>query len=123
MDRSGECDFRLPLLRKENYPQHQRANFPVLDRRSNSSNRDLKHKHDHSDTSTPALKECRRGKSKNYRMEDFCGKADMKYNGNPLKYPLNPFACIKRPPPKLSLIHICRCRRYAVCRSRWSPYH
>eukprot|EP00826_Nyctotherus_ovalis_P058493 TRINITY_DN8042_c0_g1_i2.p2 TRINITY_DN8042_c0_g1~~TRINITY_DN8042_c0_g1_i2.p2 ORF type:complete len:241 (-),score=60.92 TRINITY_DN8042_c0_g1_i2:11-733(-) len=23
----------------------------------------------------------------------------------------------------LSLIHICRCRRYAVCRSRWSPYH
>eukprot|EP00826_Nyctotherus_ovalis_P029669 TRINITY_DN23525_c0_g1_i2.p2 TRINITY_DN23525_c0_g1~~TRINITY_DN23525_c0_g1_i2.p2 ORF type:complete len:150 (-),score=62.76 TRINITY_DN23525_c0_g1_i2:15-464(-) len=22
---------------------------------------------------------------------------------------------------KLSLIHICRCRRYAVCRSRWSP--
>eukprot|EP00826_Nyctotherus_ovalis_P027020 TRINITY_DN21075_c0_g1_i1.p1 TRINITY_DN21075_c0_g1~~TRINITY_DN21075_c0_g1_i1.p1 ORF type:complete len:155 (-),score=25.44 TRINITY_DN21075_c0_g1_i1:10-474(-) len=23
---------------------------------------------------------------------------------------------------KLSLIHICRCRRYAVCRSRWSPY-
>eukprot|EP00826_Nyctotherus_ovalis_P007074 TRINITY_DN11743_c0_g1_i3.p1 TRINITY_DN11743_c0_g1~~TRINITY_DN11743_c0_g1_i3.p1 ORF type:complete len:116 (+),score=10.80 TRINITY_DN11743_c0_g1_i3:242-589(+) len=24
---------------------------------------------------------------------------------------------------ELSLIHICRCRRYAVCRSRWSPYH
>eukprot|EP00826_Nyctotherus_ovalis_P031001 TRINITY_DN24758_c0_g1_i2.p1 TRINITY_DN24758_c0_g1~~TRINITY_DN24758_c0_g1_i2.p1 ORF type:complete len:107 (+),score=1.20 TRINITY_DN24758_c0_g1_i2:155-475(+) len=23
----------------------------------------------------------------------------------------------------LSLIHICRCRRYAVCRSRWSPEH
>eukprot|EP00826_Nyctotherus_ovalis_P028392 TRINITY_DN22437_c0_g1_i1.p2 TRINITY_DN22437_c0_g1~~TRINITY_DN22437_c0_g1_i1.p2 ORF type:complete len:226 (+),score=33.06 TRINITY_DN22437_c0_g1_i1:1023-1700(+) len=23
----------------------------------------------------------------------------------------------------LSLIHICRCRRYAVCRSRWSPDH
>eukprot|EP00826_Nyctotherus_ovalis_P018338 TRINITY_DN15483_c0_g1_i1.p2 TRINITY_DN15483_c0_g1~~TRINITY_DN15483_c0_g1_i1.p2 ORF type:complete len:132 (+),score=13.65 TRINITY_DN15483_c0_g1_i1:109-504(+) len=23
----------------------------------------------------------------------------------------------------LSLIHICRCRRYAVCRSRWSAYH
>ena len=23
----------------------------------------------------------------------------------------------------LSLIHICRCRRYAVCRSRGSPYH
>ena len=22
----------------------------------------------------------------------------------------------------LSLIHISRCRRYAVCRSRWSPY-
>eukprot|EP00826_Nyctotherus_ovalis_P017353 TRINITY_DN15109_c0_g1_i9.p4 TRINITY_DN15109_c0_g1~~TRINITY_DN15109_c0_g1_i9.p4 ORF type:complete len:161 (+),score=41.91 TRINITY_DN15109_c0_g1_i9:768-1250(+) len=22
---------------------------------------------------------------------------------------------------ELSLIHICRCRRYAVCRSRWSP--
>eukprot|EP00826_Nyctotherus_ovalis_P055768 TRINITY_DN7440_c0_g2_i2.p1 TRINITY_DN7440_c0_g2~~TRINITY_DN7440_c0_g2_i2.p1 ORF type:complete len:126 (+),score=37.34 TRINITY_DN7440_c0_g2_i2:353-730(+) len=26
-------------------------------------------------------------------------------------------------PLTLSLIHICRCRRYAVCRSRWSPYH
>eukprot|EP00826_Nyctotherus_ovalis_P024474 TRINITY_DN18926_c0_g1_i1.p1 TRINITY_DN18926_c0_g1~~TRINITY_DN18926_c0_g1_i1.p1 ORF type:complete len:108 (+),score=34.03 TRINITY_DN18926_c0_g1_i1:102-425(+) len=26
-------------------------------------------------------------------------------------------------PIQLSLIHICRCRRYAVCRSRWSPYH
>eukprot|EP00826_Nyctotherus_ovalis_P020599 TRINITY_DN16489_c0_g1_i1.p1 TRINITY_DN16489_c0_g1~~TRINITY_DN16489_c0_g1_i1.p1 ORF type:complete len:284 (-),score=52.77 TRINITY_DN16489_c0_g1_i1:9-860(-) len=24
---------------------------------------------------------------------------------------------------ELSLIHICRCRRYAVCRSRWSPCH
>jgi len=24
---------------------------------------------------------------------------------------------------ELSLIHISRCRRYAVCRSRWSPYH
>ena len=24
---------------------------------------------------------------------------------------------------ELSLIHIWRCRRYAVCRSRWSPYH
>ena len=23
----------------------------------------------------------------------------------------------------LSLIHIRLCRRYAVCRSRWSPYH
>eukprot|EP00826_Nyctotherus_ovalis_P059472 TRINITY_DN8272_c0_g4_i3.p1 TRINITY_DN8272_c0_g4~~TRINITY_DN8272_c0_g4_i3.p1 ORF type:complete len:280 (-),score=46.12 TRINITY_DN8272_c0_g4_i3:14-853(-) len=28
-----------------------------------------------------------------------------------------------RPEHLLSLIHICRCRRYAVCRSRWSPYH
>ena len=26
-------------------------------------------------------------------------------------------------PLNLSLIHIWRCRRYAVCRSRWSPYH
>ena len=26
-------------------------------------------------------------------------------------------------PKCLSLIHIWRCRRYAVCRSRWSPYH
>ena len=24
---------------------------------------------------------------------------------------------------KLSLIHIWRCRRYSLCRSRWSPYH
>eukprot|EP00969_Alexandrium_andersonii_P021434 937445-Alexandrium_andersonii.AAC.1 len=26
-------------------------------------------------------------------------------------------------PEGLSLIHIRRSRRYAVCRSRWSPYH
>eukprot|EP00826_Nyctotherus_ovalis_P033396 TRINITY_DN27044_c0_g1_i1.p1 TRINITY_DN27044_c0_g1~~TRINITY_DN27044_c0_g1_i1.p1 ORF type:complete len:100 (+),score=7.64 TRINITY_DN27044_c0_g1_i1:65-364(+) len=26
-------------------------------------------------------------------------------------------------PMYLSLIHICRCRRYAVCRTRWSPNH
>ena len=25
--------------------------------------------------------------------------------------------------PHLSLIHISRCRRYEVCRSRWSPKH
>ena len=24
---------------------------------------------------------------------------------------------------ELSLIHICRCRRSTLCRSRWSPYH
>ena len=24
---------------------------------------------------------------------------------------------------ELSLIHIWRCRRYSLCRSRWSPYH
>ena len=24
---------------------------------------------------------------------------------------------------RLSLIHIWRCRRYSLCRSRWSPYH
>eukprot|EP00826_Nyctotherus_ovalis_P051010 TRINITY_DN6333_c0_g1_i6.p1 TRINITY_DN6333_c0_g1~~TRINITY_DN6333_c0_g1_i6.p1 ORF type:complete len:145 (-),score=9.68 TRINITY_DN6333_c0_g1_i6:22-456(-) len=39
------------------------------------------------------------------------------------------FACVFNPhlvkflSLDLSLIHICRCRRYAVCRSRWSPYH
>ena len=30
---------------------------------------------------------------------------------------------LKAPIIELSLIHIWRCRRYAVCRSRWSPYH
>lgn len=94
MHRGGECDFRLPLLKRENCPQHQRAHFPVLDQRSNSSNRDLKHKHEHSDASTPALKEGRRGRSKNCRMEDPCGE------DSPLKYPLNPFACVRRPAPK-----------------------
>eukprot|EP00826_Nyctotherus_ovalis_P014286 TRINITY_DN13963_c0_g1_i5.p1 TRINITY_DN13963_c0_g1~~TRINITY_DN13963_c0_g1_i5.p1 ORF type:complete len:111 (+),score=12.38 TRINITY_DN13963_c0_g1_i5:44-334(+) len=32
-------------------------------------------------------------------------------------------ACFQEDMEDLSLIHICRCRRYAVCRSRWSPYH
>ena len=27
------------------------------------------------------------------------------------------------PTTLLSLIHIWRCRRYSLCRSRWSPYH
>ena len=30
---------------------------------------------------------------------------------------------IKQLPQGLSLIHICRCRRSTLCRSRWSPYH
>ena len=29
----------------------------------------------------------------------------------------------KAPEKQLSLIHIWRCRRYSLCRSRWSPYH
>ena len=29
----------------------------------------------------------------------------------------------KHPNADLSLIHICRCRRSTLCRSRWSPYH
>eukprot|EP00826_Nyctotherus_ovalis_P013392 TRINITY_DN13615_c0_g1_i14.p1 TRINITY_DN13615_c0_g1~~TRINITY_DN13615_c0_g1_i14.p1 ORF type:complete len:130 (+),score=3.29 TRINITY_DN13615_c0_g1_i14:112-501(+) len=33
------------------------------------------------------------------------------------------FCCYFDKGESLSLIHICRCRRYAVCRSRWSPYH
>eukprot|EP00826_Nyctotherus_ovalis_P026300 TRINITY_DN2056_c0_g2_i1.p1 TRINITY_DN2056_c0_g2~~TRINITY_DN2056_c0_g2_i1.p1 ORF type:complete len:164 (-),score=40.32 TRINITY_DN2056_c0_g2_i1:21-512(-) len=45
----------------------------------------------------------------------------------PLKIPSNRTLFKKRivlfKPLYLSLIHICRCRRYAVCRSRWSPYH
>eukprot|EP00826_Nyctotherus_ovalis_P006556 TRINITY_DN11567_c0_g3_i1.p1 TRINITY_DN11567_c0_g3~~TRINITY_DN11567_c0_g3_i1.p1 ORF type:complete len:235 (+),score=44.45 TRINITY_DN11567_c0_g3_i1:160-864(+) len=32
-------------------------------------------------------------------------------------------ALLQRANEELSLIHICRCRRYAVCRSRWSPDH
>eukprot|EP00826_Nyctotherus_ovalis_P039153 TRINITY_DN3739_c0_g1_i18.p1 TRINITY_DN3739_c0_g1~~TRINITY_DN3739_c0_g1_i18.p1 ORF type:complete len:419 (-),score=102.05 TRINITY_DN3739_c0_g1_i18:13-1269(-) len=36
---------------------------------------------------------------------------------------LNKTLCEKKEYKYLSLIHICRCRRYAVCRSRWSPYH
>eukprot|EP00826_Nyctotherus_ovalis_P065842 TRINITY_DN9694_c0_g1_i19.p1 TRINITY_DN9694_c0_g1~~TRINITY_DN9694_c0_g1_i19.p1 ORF type:complete len:373 (-),score=120.89 TRINITY_DN9694_c0_g1_i19:25-1119(-) len=30
---------------------------------------------------------------------------------------------VKRVVMRLSLIHICRCRRSTLCRSRWSPYH
>ena len=30
---------------------------------------------------------------------------------------------VKNQPPYLSLIHIWRCRRSTLCRSRWSPYH
>eukprot|EP00826_Nyctotherus_ovalis_P016905 TRINITY_DN14935_c0_g1_i2.p1 TRINITY_DN14935_c0_g1~~TRINITY_DN14935_c0_g1_i2.p1 ORF type:complete len:289 (+),score=49.15 TRINITY_DN14935_c0_g1_i2:74-868(+) len=36
---------------------------------------------------------------------------------------LMPSKVMKEKHKNLSLIHICRCRRYAVCRSRWSPYH
>ena len=38
--------------------------------------------------------------------------------------PLENLNKLESPSPRdLSLIHIWRCRRYAVCRSRWSPYH
>ena len=35
----------------------------------------------------------------------------------------NFYWCVNVEVTYLSLIHIWRCRRYAVCRSRWSPYH
>eukprot|EP00826_Nyctotherus_ovalis_P061729 TRINITY_DN8812_c0_g1_i2.p1 TRINITY_DN8812_c0_g1~~TRINITY_DN8812_c0_g1_i2.p1 ORF type:complete len:229 (+),score=76.91 TRINITY_DN8812_c0_g1_i2:72-758(+) len=38
-------------------------------------------------------------------------------------FELDKFGVQKHKDQELSLIHICRCRRYAVCRSRWSPYH
>ena len=34
-----------------------------------------------------------------------------------------PGSKLVRPVSCLSLIHIWRCRRYSLCRSRWSPYH
>ena len=40
------------------------------------------------------------------------------YTTQQLAYKLSP-----PPPPLLSLIHIWRCRRSTLCRSRWSPYH
>eukprot|EP00826_Nyctotherus_ovalis_P048168 TRINITY_DN5642_c0_g1_i2.p2 TRINITY_DN5642_c0_g1~~TRINITY_DN5642_c0_g1_i2.p2 ORF type:complete len:115 (-),score=28.22 TRINITY_DN5642_c0_g1_i2:10-354(-) len=42
--------------------------------------------------------------------DEYCLKGDRAFNGH-------------GEVQDLSLIHICRCRRYAVCRSRWSPYH
>ena len=57
-------------------------------------------------------------------------------NGN-MNSKTNGSTCIELPQPvnpsrkslksyliiSLSLIHIWRCRRYSLCRSRWSPYH
>eukprot|EP00826_Nyctotherus_ovalis_P038926 TRINITY_DN3691_c0_g1_i2.p2 TRINITY_DN3691_c0_g1~~TRINITY_DN3691_c0_g1_i2.p2 ORF type:complete len:108 (+),score=20.83 TRINITY_DN3691_c0_g1_i2:84-407(+) len=52
------------------------------------------------------------------------GKAIPKYQAHSKPNQPNLFAtCQETTPHHLSLIHICRCRRYAVCRSRWSPYH
>ena len=34
------------------------------------------------------------------------------------QFPFSPYIILF-----LSLIHIWRCRRYSLCRSRWSPYH
>ena len=36
---------------------------------------------------------------------------------------LLPLPCIRCTSTYLSLIHIWRCRRSTLCRSRWSPYH
>eukprot|EP00826_Nyctotherus_ovalis_P010314 TRINITY_DN12732_c0_g1_i3.p1 TRINITY_DN12732_c0_g1~~TRINITY_DN12732_c0_g1_i3.p1 ORF type:complete len:396 (-),score=112.84 TRINITY_DN12732_c0_g1_i3:22-1209(-) len=38
-------------------------------------------------------------------------------------FDFRPGEIIKELDLKLSLIHICRCRRSTLCRSRWSPYH
>eukprot|EP00826_Nyctotherus_ovalis_P022380 TRINITY_DN17376_c0_g2_i1.p1 TRINITY_DN17376_c0_g2~~TRINITY_DN17376_c0_g2_i1.p1 ORF type:complete len:204 (+),score=0.01 TRINITY_DN17376_c0_g2_i1:32-613(+) len=46
--------------------------------------------------------------------------SDFEYYGRTVKNVSRNVFNIKK---SLSLIHICRCRRYAVCRSRWSPYH
>ena len=52
-----------------------------------------------------------------YRCVDFVGRFFLLGRGSG---PLNSYS---REAIWLSLIHIWRCRRYAVCRSRWSPYH
>ena len=38
-------------------------------------------------------------------------------------YSIHPHACMYTRVWLLSLIHIWRCRRSTLCRSRWSPYH
>ena len=44
-------------------------------------------------------------------------------NGWPYILMEDSLSFVKEQTQGLSLIHIWRCRRYAVCRSRWSPYH
>eukprot|EP00826_Nyctotherus_ovalis_P062165 TRINITY_DN8942_c0_g1_i2.p4 TRINITY_DN8942_c0_g1~~TRINITY_DN8942_c0_g1_i2.p4 ORF type:complete len:129 (+),score=29.60 TRINITY_DN8942_c0_g1_i2:471-857(+) len=59
-----------------------------------------------------------------YSKESLPKQAKSKAPSNKRKDPLNKISKTQnRESTKLSLIHICRCRRYAVCRSRWSPYH
>eukprot|EP00826_Nyctotherus_ovalis_P000886 TRINITY_DN10071_c0_g2_i1.p1 TRINITY_DN10071_c0_g2~~TRINITY_DN10071_c0_g2_i1.p1 ORF type:complete len:237 (+),score=40.53 TRINITY_DN10071_c0_g2_i1:27-737(+) len=64
--------------------------------------------------------------------EEYKNRADMErlfkecealYNPKPHKESACVRIELKEIEERLSLIHICRCRRYAVCRSRWSPYH
>ena len=52
------------------------------------------------------------------RGADILKEAPEKYSSK-VEYTDNKFAKSL----KLSLIHICRCRRYSLCSSRWSPYH
>ena len=48
-------------------------------------------------------------------------KPVLRSSGNSQSRPISP--TISPMDPRLSLIHIWRCRRLLTCRSRWSPYH
>ena len=42
---------------------------------------------------------------------------------SPLNVVTKVYSGVRESLHELSLIHIWRCRRYSLCRSRWSPYH
>eukprot|EP00826_Nyctotherus_ovalis_P046937 TRINITY_DN5344_c0_g1_i6.p1 TRINITY_DN5344_c0_g1~~TRINITY_DN5344_c0_g1_i6.p1 ORF type:complete len:241 (+),score=7.44 TRINITY_DN5344_c0_g1_i6:543-1265(+) len=54
-----------------------------------------------------------------YRFED----ASLLVTEPKLKQRRSKKYCYRESELLLSLIHICRCRRSTLCRSRWSPYH
>eukprot|EP00826_Nyctotherus_ovalis_P029210 TRINITY_DN23048_c0_g1_i1.p1 TRINITY_DN23048_c0_g1~~TRINITY_DN23048_c0_g1_i1.p1 ORF type:complete len:118 (+),score=28.87 TRINITY_DN23048_c0_g1_i1:402-755(+) len=115
-DRSDELSDYYFILNKEVFPFN--GNYEQISRIRNSAMKTF-----YSDKSTIHLKS--KSISKKVKMKDYVDikKGLSQYFPEVKSRNKSTIGVEDRKEEHLSLIHICRCRRYAVCRSRWSPYH
>lgn len=97
------CNIRLPMIRKEFFNKYIKVDPLVENSKAFLLDKCIKRNYNPSKSlsrnklNRPAKKYIR-GKYKHYPIDDY---SDNNFSENsPLKYPINPFACVKKPPVK-----------------------